>query len=139
MTVRTIAELRDLIQVTRTPSPGKVYAAHIRDIIDTLEFFTKKTILRKTSSYVAALEDDRATVYYNSATDVVHTVPANSPIGYEGVIVQEGAGAVSLSPAPSLSRESHVKTAGVGAHMYFCVYDNPGSAPLISLSGDTSP
>jgi hypothetical protein len=125
--------------VTQTPSPGKVYAAHLHDVVDTVEFLTASPVLLKTASYSSTLAESGARFFFNSATPVTLTIPSDSPVGYHGLILQIGAGAVSMLPGTLLSREGHTKTAGSGAQAYFVVYENPGSAPKIALGGDTAP
>jgi hypothetical protein len=139
MAVRTPSELRDLIPVILTPSPGKVYASHIRDIIDSFEAIAASPIINLTGSHAATVEQANGRFFINSATPVNFTVPSTAPVGYQGLIVQVGAGAITVLGGTLLSRESHNKTAGQGAQAFFVVYSNPGSAPLIALSGDTAP
>lgn len=141
MTVRTPSELRALIPVSQTPSPGKVYAAHVVDIIDSFDFLTATPILSLTASHTAVLSPSQTgfKFVFTSATDVSLTLPATTPVGFQGLILQAGAGAVSLVGGTLLSRESHTKTAGAGAQAYFFVYENAGSAPKIAFSGDTAP
>ena len=139
MTVRTPADLKGQMPVSQTPSPGKVYSTHLHDMVDTMEALTAKPVVTLTASHVATLTQDGTRFVFNSATPVTLTIPSDAPVGYEGVILQIGAGAVSLLPGTPLSREGHTKTAGAGASAYFMVYANAGSSPQISLSGDTAP
>ena len=139
MTIRTPADLRALIPVSLTPSPGKVYAAHLHDMVDSFEFLSASPVLVLTASHTATLEQIRYKFVFNSASAVTLTIPANAPVGYEGLILQLGAGAVSLLPGPLTARDNHTKTAGAGAQAYFFVYENPGTAPKIAFSGDTVP
>lgn len=139
MTVRTPAELKGQMPVSQTPTPGKVYAAHLHDVVDTMESLTANPVLTLTNSHTATLAQSGMRYVSNAATAITITVPATAPVGYDGLILQVGAGAVSVLPGPIMSRESHTKTAGAGSQAYFWVYENPGSVPKIALSGDTSP
>lgn len=139
MTVRTPSELKNQMPVSQTPSPGKVYAAHLHDIVDTMESLTARPVVSLTASHSATLSQDGTRFVFNSATPVTLTIPSDAPVGYEGVILQVGAGAVSLLPGTPLSREGHTKTAGAGSQAYFMVYANAGSSPQIALAGDTAP
>ena len=139
MTVRTPTELKGQMPISQSPSPGKVYATHLHDVVDTMESLTASPVVTLTNSYSATLAQSGARFICNSASAITITVPSSAPVGYDGLILQIGAGAVSVLPGPVLSRESHTKTAGAGAQAYFWVYENPGSAPKIALSGDTSP
>lgn len=139
MTVRTPAELKDQMPVTQTPSPGKVYAAHLHDVVDTMASLTAKPVVTLTASYSSTLAQDGTRFVFNSASPVTLTIPSDSPVGYEGVVFQIGAGAVSFLPGTPLSREGHTKTAGSGSSAYFMVYENLGAAPKIVLAGDTAP
>jgi hypothetical protein len=139
LTVRTPAELKGQMPISQTPSPGKVYATHLHDVVDTMESLTASPVVTLTASHTATLSQSGARFVSTGATPITITVPSNAPVGYDGLILQVGAGAVSVLPGPVLSRESHTKTAGAGAQAYVWVYENPGSAPKIALSGDTSP
>jgi hypothetical protein len=139
LTVRTPSELKGQMPITQTPSPGKVYATHLHDVVDTLESLTANPVVTLTASHSATLAQSGTRYVCNSATAITITVPSNAPVGYEGLILQVGAGAVSLLPGTPLSREGHTKTAGAGAQAYFMVYANSGTSPQIALSGDTAP
>jgi hypothetical protein len=139
VTVRTPSELKGQMPVSQTPNPGKVYAAHLHDIVDTMESLTASPVLTLTGSHTATLAQSGMRFVSTGASAITLTVPSNAPVGYDGLILQVGAGTVSVLPGPVLSRESHTKTAGAGSQAYFWVYENPGSAPKVALSGDTSP
>jgi hypothetical protein len=136
--VKTPADLKSQMPSTQTPSPGKVYAAHLHDVVDTMESLTAAPVKLLTSSYSATLADSGTRFFVNSATATTITVPSNAPVGWEGYILQIGAGAVSPLPGPILSSQGHTKTSGSGAQAYFVVYENPGSAPKLALGGDTA-
>lgn len=139
MTIRTPTELKALIPVSLTPTGGKVFAAHLHDMVDSFDYLSASPVVVLTASHVATLEQSNTRFVFNSASDVTLTVPPEAPVGYQGLILQAGAGAVTVAGGTLLSRESHIKTAGAGAQAYFFVWANAGSAPQIALSGDTSP
>ena len=137
MVAKTIAALKTDMPI------GVVNAVDVQDIhnlIDTLEARSSKAVLSKTASYTAAAADDLAKIEFDSASAVTLTIPNTIPAGWECVVIQKGAGAVTISVAGSspLSRASHTKTAGQYAIAYVIVTANPGTAPVVYLGGDTA-
>jgi hypothetical protein len=132
------------IATLKTDMPiGIVNAVDVQDIhniIDTLEVRTSKTVLQKTGNYPAVEADDMAKIEFDSASPVTLTIPNTIPAGWECVIIQRGAGAVTVSVAgsPPLSRAGHTKTAGQYAIAYIIVTANSGTAPVVYLGGDTA-
>lgn len=137
MVAKTIAALKTDMPI------GVVNAVDVQDIhnlIDTLEARSSKAVLYKTGNYEVVAADDLAKIEFDSASPVTLTIPNTIPAGWECVIIQKGAGAVSVSVAGSapLSRASHSKTAGQYAIAYVIVTANPGTAPVVYLGGDTA-
>lgn len=137
MTIDTIAGLKAKMPVG---SPGGTTVADIYDILDTMEDFTSQQVLAKTASYTAVAADNRRRITFNSATAVTLTLPNSLPVGWECVIMQLGAGAVTVSVPDGNLRHmnTHVKTGGLYAQAYLFVYANAGSAPEVAFSGQTS-
>jgi hypothetical protein len=133
----TIAGLKAKMPVA---TPGGTTVADIYDLIDTMEDLTSQQVLAKTASYTAALADNRRRITFNSATAVTLTLPNSVPVGWECVIMQLGAGAVTVAVTGGNLRHlnTHVKTGGLYAQAYLFVYANPGSAPEVAFSGQTS-
>lgn len=137
MVAKTIAELK-----TDMPQGivNAIDVADIHNLVDTLEARTNKTVLYKTGSYPAVAADDLCKIEFDSSSGVTLTIPNTIPSGWECVVVQKGAGAVTVSVAgsPPLSRAGHTKTAGQYAIAYVIVTANPGTAPVVYLGGDTA-
>lgn len=112
----------------------------IHNLVDTLEARTSKTVLYKTGNYTVVAADDLAKIEFDSPTGVTLTIPNTIPASWECVVIQKGAGAVTVSVAgsPPLSRASHTKTAGQNAVAYVVVSSNAGTAPVVYLGGDTA-
>jgi hypothetical protein len=137
MVVKTPAELK-------TDMPQGIVNAidtvDIHNLVDTLEARTSKTVLYRTGNYSAVDADDLAKIEFDSPTPVTLTIPNTIKSSWECVVIQKGAGAVTVSVAgsPPLSRASHTKTAGQNAVAYVVVTSNPGTAPVVYLGGDTA-
>lgn len=141
MTVRTPDDLKAQMAISQTPAPGKVYAVHLHDIVDTLKFLTDSPVITITNaSHAATIEQDRARFVFNSGTPVSLTIPSNAPVGWQCLVMQYGAGDVTIvaSGGALRSRENHTKTAGLNAQAYLWVAANAGNAPQVALSGDTT-
>lgn len=137
MVAKTIAALKTDMPI------GVINAVDVQDIhnlIDTVEARTNKAVLFKTGNYEVVAADDLAKIEFDAAAAVTLTIPNTIPAGWECVVIQKGAGAVTVSVAgsPPLSRASHTKTAGQYAIAYVIVTANPGTAPVVYLGGDTA-
>ena len=143
MTVRTPQQLKDLMPVSLSPAPGKVYAGHLHDVVDTFAFLASSPVVIFSAAYSASTDSDQSNSRFvsDSATDITFTIPATAYVGYQGFVAQVGDGIVTIAVAGTgaaiVSRESQYRLAGKGAAAYFFVYANDGTAPQVFLSGDT--
>jgi hypothetical protein len=137
MAVDTIAGLKAKMPVN---TPGGTTIADMYDLLDTLGDFTTQEVLTKTASYTATAADNRRRIVFNSATAVTFTLPNSLSVGWECVIMQLGAGAVTVSVTGGNLRHlsSHTKTGGVYAQAYMFVYQNAGTSPQVAFSGQTA-
>ena len=129
--------------VSLSPAPGKVYAGHLHDLVDTFAFLSASPVVTFTGSFAASTDPDQTNSRFVSdgATDATFTIPATAYVGYQGFVAQVGDGIVTIAVAGTgaaiVSRENQLRLAGKGAAAYFFVYANDGSAPQVFLSGDT--
>lgn len=137
MTIDTIAGLKVKMPVG---SPGGTTIADMYDLLDTMEDFTSQAVLDKTASYTAVLADNRRRIVFTSASAVTLTLPNTLPVGWECVIMQGGAGAVTVAVTGGSLRHlnTHTKTGGLYAQAYLFCIANPGSAPVVAFSGQTA-
>lgn len=121
-------------------TPGGTTVADIHDLIDTVAEFTTQEVVTRTTNYTAVLTDNRRRILFNSATAVTFTLPNNLPVGWECVIMQLGAGAVTVAVTGGNLRHlsNHTRTGGLYAQAYMFVYQNAGTAPQVGFSGQTS-
>lgn len=137
MAVDTIAGLK-----TKMPAntPGGTTIADMYDFIDTMEDRTTQAVLAKTASYTATTSDNRRHITFNAASGVTLTLPNSLPVGWECVVIQLGAGAVTVAVTGGNLRHlsSHTKTGGLYAQVYLYVYENAGSSPQVALCGQTA-
>lgn len=138
MTIQTIATLKSNMPVGTS---GGTTVQDIHDIVDTMEDRTTQTVVTQTgTTYTAALTDNRRRITFSNAAATTFTIPNNVPVGWECLILQLGAGAVSIVVTGGNLRhlDAHTKTAGLYAQAYLFCYANAGTAPQIALSGQTA-
>lgn len=116
---------------------NSVSASDLHDLVDTLDERSTQRISVKTASYTASLSDNRSKIAFNSATPVTLTLPSNTPVGWECVVVQTGSAQVTMAVSQgSLFSRGGVLTAGTHAIAYLLCVSNPGTAPIVILTGD---
>ena len=116
---------------------NSVSASDLHDLVDTLDERSTQRISVKTASYTASLSDNRSKIAFNSATPVTLTLPSNTPVGWECVVVQTGSAQVTMAVSQgSLFSRGGVLTAGTHAIAYLLCVSNPGTAPTVVLTGD---
>ena len=138
MAVDTIAGLKAKMPAN---TPGGTTISDIHDLIDTVEDRTSQSVVVQTgTSYTAALTDNRRRITFDNAAAITFTIPNNVPVGWECLILQLGAGAVTVSVTGGNLRHlsNHTKTAGAYAQAYLFVYANAGTAPQVAFSGQTA-
>jgi hypothetical protein len=137
MAVDTVAGLKAKMPAN-TPGGTRVEAFH--DIVDTLEFLTSQAVSLKVGNYTASVNDNRSKILFDSPTDVTMTLPSSLPKGWECMVSQLGTGNVIFNvPGGTLgSRDGHGKTAARYSTAALYVIDNPGTSPLVILTGDTA-
>lgn len=138
MAVDTIAGLKAKMPAN---TPGGTTIADMHDFLDTVEDRTSQSIVAQTgTTYTAALTDNRRRITFDNAAAITFTIPNNVPVGWECLIMQLGAGQVTVAVTGGAlrSRDSHTKTAGQYAQAYMWCYANAGTAPQIAFSGDTA-
>ena len=112
MAVDTIAGLKAKMPAN---TPGGTTIADMYDFIDTVEDRTSQAVVAQTgTSYTAALTDNRRRITFDNAAAITFTIPNNVPVGWECLIMQLGAGQVSVTVTGGnlRSRDSHTRTAG---------------------------
>lgn len=138
MTIQTIATLRANMPVGVT---GGITAQDIQDFIDTTEDRTTQDINNQSgTTYTALLTDNRRRITFNNAASVTFTIPNNVPAGWECMIMQLGAGQVTVAVTGGNLRheDGHTKTSKQYAVAYLWCYANAGTAPQISFTGGTA-
>lgn len=138
MAVDTIAGLKAKMPAN---TPGGTTISDIHDLIDTVEDRTSQSVVVQTgTSYTAALTDNRRRITFDNAAAITFTIPNNAPVGWECLILQLGAGAVTVAVTGGALRHfsNHTKTAGAYAQAYLFVYANAGTAPQVAFSGQTA-
>ncbi len=133
MTARAISELKANMSL----EANSVSTSDLHDLVDTLDERSTQRISVKTASYTASLSDNRSKIAFNSATPVTLTLPSNTPVGWECVVVQTGSAQVTMAVSQgSLFSRGGVLTAGTHAIAYLLCVSNPGTAPIVILTGD---
>jgi hypothetical protein len=137
MTVQTIATLKTNMPIGVA---GGTTVSDIHDIVDTLEDRTSQEVITKTANYTAVLTDNRRRLVFNAASGVTFTIPNSVPVGWEVIILQIGAGQVTVAVTDGtlLHRSSHTKLAGTGSMAHLFCYANAGTAPQVAFFGDTA-
>ncbi len=137
MAIDTIAGLKAKMPVGQA---GQTTVPDLHDFLDTFAEFTTQEVLTKTASYTATAADNRRRILFNSTGDVTLTLPNSLPVGWECLIMQIGAGAVTVVVTGGNLRNmsAHTKTAGLWAQAYLFVYQNAGTAPQVAISGQTA-
>lgn len=138
MAIQTISTLKANMPVGTT---GGTSVQDIHDIVDTFEDRTSQSVVTQAgTTYTAALADNRRRILFSNASPITFTIPNTVPVGWECVIMQLGAGSVSVTVTGGNLRhlESHTRTAGLYAQAYLFCYANAGTAPQIAISGQTA-
>lgn len=138
MTIQTIATLKANMPSGTT---GGTTVQDIHDIVDTLEDRTSQAVVAQTgTTYTAALTDNRRRITFSNAAGITFTIPNNVPVGWEVLIMQLGAGQVTVAVTGGnlRARDNHNKTAGQYAQCVLWCYANAGAAPQMAFSGDTA-
>ncbi len=137
MAIDTIAGLKAKMPPN---TPGGTTIPDMYDLLDTLEDRTSQAVLVKTGSYTATASDNRRRIVFNSASAVTLTLPNSLAVGWECVILQVGAGAVTVAVTGGSLRHvsSHTKTGGAYSSAYVFVYENAGTSPQVAFSGQTA-
>ncbi|MCX5478443.1 DUF2793 domain-containing protein [Kaistia geumhonensis] len=89
-----------------------------------------------------ALTDLGKQVILTNGSAITLTLPNSLPVGFQCIVIQGGAGAVTFSPASGASlknRNSHTKTSGLDALVTVLVRANSGgSSAVFHIAGDTA-
>lgn len=138
MAVDTIAGLK--AKMPQSVAAG-VTVSDLWDLIDTLEDRTTQSLITTAINYGVSPDENRRKIVVTAASDIIITLPSNTPVGFELVIVQmnTGAGVVAVTGGSILSKDNHTRTAGQYAVAFLFCASNSGTAPQIVLTGDTAP
>ena len=138
MAVDTIAGLK--AKMPQNTAAG-TSVADLWDLIDTMEDRTTQALLTVTGDYGVALTDNRRKIVVNSTLARTITLPSNTPVGFELMIIQlgTGAGVIAATGGSILSKDNHSRTSGQYSVAYAVCHANTGSSPQIILTGDTAP
>jgi hypothetical protein len=138
MVVDTPAGLKAKMPIAQVAGTS---VSDLHDLIDTLEDRTTQDLITTATNYGVALADNRRKVVVTAAAAVTITLPSNTPVGFELLIIQAGTGAgvVAATGGAVRSRDNHTRTAGQYAVAYLVCYANAGTAPQVMLTGDTAP
>lgn len=96
--------------------------------------------LQTGTTYTLQLSDNNKIVIFSSASSVTLTLPNSLTVGFNCILLQKGAGQVTLSPAAGATlnnRLSFTKLAGQHATGSLIVTDNSnGSLAVYNFGGD---
>jgi hypothetical protein len=97
----------------------------------------RRTVNTQTAPYTLQLADDSNTIFMNVAAAAKVYVRPDAPVGFKTTIIQGGAGQITpaLVNGGSIAAFSGTKTAGQNAKIELEVVSNPGSAPVVVISG----
>lgn len=111
------------------------------DLIDTLEDRTSQALISTAINYGVSISENRRKILVTADSDVIITLPSNTPVGFELLITQmsTGAGIVSVTGGTIFSKDNHTRTSGQYAVAFLFCYANSGTSPQIILTGDTAP
>lgn len=108
-----------------------------RPLLDVLASFNFQT----GTTYTLNSSDNNKVVVLTNAAPVILTLPNSLPQGFNCIILQGGAGQVTVQPAAGATRNNrsgHTKLAGPHASGAVLVTDNAsGNAAVYNFSGDT--
>jgi hypothetical protein len=98
--------------------------------------------LQTGTTYTLVAADNGKVVRLTNASAITVTMPNNMPVGFNCMLVQYGAGQVTMVPASGAvlrSRQAHSKIAGqYGAASLIVVANPSGTTAEWLLQGDTS-
>jgi hypothetical protein len=98
----------------------------------------RRTVNNQTAPYTLQLADDANTVNVNVAAAAKVYVRPDAPVGFKVTIIQGGAGQITpalVNGGSIVSYTGLTKTAGQYAKIELEVLSNPGSAPVVQISG----
>ncbi len=138
MAIDTIAGLKG--KMPQSEAAGTT-VSDLWDLIDTFEDRTTQALITTAINYGVSLSDNRRKILINSSSDVIVTLPSNTPAGFELIVTQmgTGAGVISVTGGAILSKDNHTRTSGQYAVAFLFCHANAGTAPQIILTGDTAP
>jgi hypothetical protein len=98
----------------------------------------RRTVNNQTAPYTLQLADDANTVNVTVAAAAKVYIRPDAPVGFRVTIIQGGAGQVTpalVNGGSIVSYTGLTKTAGQYAKIELEVLSNPGSAPVVQISG----
>jgi predicted secreted protein len=128
--------LRYSKKITRTA----LFSSPIDGSGTTLHDFKGKINAQTGTTYETVADDNGQVITLSNAAGITLTVHAAAPAGWNCLLIQKGAGQVTIAASGGnvRNRSSHTKIAGQYGMVSVFVVSNVGTAPEVYIAGDTA-